>query len=47
MVKIIEDKNVNIGVYKVLDSISGDTLQMIKRVKGNFMFERFLFDKKL
>jgi hypothetical protein len=46
-VKIIDDKNVNIGVYKVLDSISGDTLQRIKRVKGNFMFELFLFDKKL
>ena len=46
-VKILDDKNVNIGVYKVLDSISGDTLQKIKRVKGNFMFELFLFDKKL
>ena len=46
-VKILDDKNVNIGVYKVLDSISGDTLQKIKRVKGNFMFELFLFEKKL
>jgi hypothetical protein len=46
-VKITDDKGVNLGVFKVLDSISGDTLKKIKRVKGNFLFELYLFDKKI
>jgi hypothetical protein len=46
-VKITDDKGVNLGVFKVLDSISGDTLKKIKRVKGNFLIELYLFDKKI
>jgi hypothetical protein len=46
-VKAINDKNINLGVFKVLDSISGDTLKKIKRVKGNAIFDVYLFDKKI
>jgi hypothetical protein len=46
-VKIIDDNNKNLGVYKVLDSISGEMLKRIKRVKGNQTFDLYLFDKKI
>jgi len=46
-VKIMTDKGINLGVYKVLDSITGDVLKSIKRVKGNSIYDLFLFDKKL
>jgi hypothetical protein len=46
-VKVMTDKGLNLGIYKVLDSISGDTLKKIKRVKGNTVFEVFLFDSKI
>ncbi len=46
-VKVMTDKGSNLGIYKVLDSISGDTLKKIKRVKGNTIFEVFLFDSKI
>ena len=34
-VKVNDDKGNNLGVFKVMDSIAGDTLKRIKRVKGN------------
>lgn len=46
-VKIITDKNAQIGVYKVLDSITGDVLKSIKNVKGNSVYDLYLFDKKV
>lgn len=46
-VKVITDKNVTLGVYKVLDSITGDVLKSIKKVKGNAVYDLYLFDKKL
>lgn len=46
-VKILDEKGVNIGVFKVLDSITGDTLKRIKRVKGNNIFDVYIFDKKI
>jgi hypothetical protein len=46
-VKILTDKGINLGVYKVLDSISGDVLKSIKNVKGNSVYDLYLFDKKL
>jgi hypothetical protein len=46
-VKIIDDKNRNMGVFKVLDSISGETIKRIKKVKGNTLFDVLIFDKKL
>jgi len=46
-VKVLSDKGITMGIYKVLDSISGDTLKKIKRVKGNSIFDVFLFDSKV
>ena len=34
-VKLIDDKGINLGIFKVMDSISGETLKRIKNVKGN------------
>ena len=46
-VKVIDEKGTNLGVFKVMDSIAGETLKKIKRVKGNNVFDVFLFDKKI
>lgn len=46
-VKIIDDKNINIGVFKVLDSISGVSLDKIKYFKGNAIFDLYLFKNKI
>ena len=46
-VKILTDKGQNIGVFKVLDSITGDVLKNIKTVKGNTVYDLYLFDKKV
>lgn len=46
-VKIINEKSSNIGVFKVLDSITGDVLKNIKNVKGNKVYDLYLFDKKV
>ena len=46
-VKIQTDKNQQVGVFKVLDSITGQVLKNIKNVKGNTVYDLYLFDKKL
>ncbi len=46
-VKILDEKGSNLGIFKVMDSISGETLKKIKRVKGNKIFDVYLFDKKI
>ena len=46
-VKIQDEKGKDLGIFKVLDSIDGKTLKMIKKVKGNTIFDLFIFDKKL
>lgn len=46
-VKVLDDKGINIGVYKVLDSITGQVLKSIKKVKGNATYDLYLFDKKI
>lgn len=46
-VKILTDKGQNIGVYKVLDSTTGDVLKKIKNVKGNKIYDLYIFDKKI
>ena len=46
-VKILTDKGINLGVYKVLDSITGNVLKSIKNVKGNSVYDLYLFDKKV
>jgi hypothetical protein len=46
-VKVLDDKGINLGVYKVLDSITGQVLKNIKKVKGNTVYDLYLFDKKV
>ena len=46
-VRVLTDKQVNLGTFKVLDSITGEVLKSIKNVKGNKEFDLYLFDKKL
>lgn len=46
-VKILTDKGNQLGVYKVLDSITGDVLKSIKNVKGNSIYDLYVFDKKI
>ena len=46
-VKVLDDKGINIGVYKVLDSTTGQVLKNIKKVKGNAIYDLYLFDKKI
>jgi hypothetical protein len=46
-VKVLDDKGTNLGVFKVMDSIAGETLKKIKNVKGNAVFDVYLFDKKV
>lgn len=46
-VRVLTDMQNNLGVFKVLDSITGEVLKSIKNVKGNKEFDLYLFDKKL
>lgn len=46
-VKVLNEKGINIGVFKVLDSVTGQVLKNIKKVKGNSVYDLFIFDKKL
>ena len=46
-VKIQTDKNKQLGVFKVLDSVTGQVLKNIKNVKGNTLYDLYLFEKKL
>jgi len=46
-VKILTDDGKSLGVYKVLDSTTGEILKNIKNVKGNTIYDLYIFDKKL
>jgi len=46
-VKVKTDKGVDLGNFKVLDSITGDVLKNIKNVKGNSLYDLYIFDKKV
>jgi hypothetical protein len=46
-IKILTDKGNQLGVYKVLDSITGQVLKNIKTIKGNSLYDLYIFDKKL
>jgi hypothetical protein len=46
-VRVLTDKQNNLGIFKVLDSITGEVLKSIKNVKGNKEFDLYLWDKKL
>lgn len=45
-VKVSVD-NKNLGVFKVLDSTTGEVLKNIRNVKGNSLYDLYIFDKKL
>lgn len=46
-VKVTTDKNKNLGVFKVLDSTTGEVLKNIKNIKGNSVYDLYIFDKKI
>lgn len=46
-VKVFTDKGTQVGVFKVLDSITGQVLRSIKNVKGNTIYDLYLFDSKI
>jgi hypothetical protein len=46
-VKVKTDKGQDLGNFKVLDSITGQVLKSIKNVKGNTIYDLYLYDKKL
>lgn len=46
-VKVNLEDGTQLGVYKVLDSITGEVLRSIKNVKGNSKYSLYLFDKKI
>jgi hypothetical protein len=46
-VKVLTDKGNNLGVFKVLDSTTGKVLKSIKNVKGNSVYDLYIFDKKV
>jgi hypothetical protein len=46
-IKILTDKGNQLGVYKVLDSTTGQVLKNIRTVKGNSIYDLYIFDKKI
>jgi hypothetical protein len=46
-VKVLTDKGNNLGVFKVLDSTTGKVLKSIKKVKGNNVYDLYIFEKKI
>lgn len=46
-IKVLDQNNKNIGVYKVLDSVIGSVLKSIKNVKGNSIYDLFIFKSKI
>ena len=46
-VKILTDKGKTLGIFKVIDSTTGKILTSIKKVKGNSMYDLYIFDKKI
>ena len=46
-VKVLDELGKNLGVFKVLDSTTGNVIKSIKKVKGNSVYDLYLFDKKI
>jgi len=46
-VKVLDEKGTQIGVFKVLDSTTGNVLKNIKSVKGNKLYDLYLFEEKI
>lgn len=45
--KLIDENRKALGTFRVMDSIDGATLKKIKRVKGQNIFDLYIFDKKV
>ncbi len=46
-VRVVNERGVTIGVFRVLDSLTGDKLRKIKNIKGNTTYDLYIFDKKV
>jgi hypothetical protein len=46
-IKVLDQSGKNIGVFKVLDSITGSVLKSIKNVKGNAVYNLYIFKEKI
>jgi len=46
-VKVLDDKGKNLGVFKVIDSTTGQILKSITKVKGNALYDLYIFDKNM
>lgn len=46
-VKVLDMKGYSVGVFKVLDSVTGDVFAKIKKVKTNSIFDLYIFEKKV
>ena len=46
-VKVLDELGKNLGVFKVLDSTTGNVIKSIKKVKGNSIYDLYLFNKKI
>ena len=47
VINLLNEKGINLGVFKCMDSISGSMLKRIKNVKGNSVYDVYIFDKKI
>lgn len=46
-VKIMDEKNRNIGVFKVLDTVDNGNIKKIKKVRGQSIYDLYIFEKKI
>ena len=46
-VKLLNERNVTLGVFRVLDSINGSALKKIKKVKGQTTYDVVIFESKI
>lgn len=46
-VKVLDEDGKQIGVFKVLDSTTGNVIKNIKSVKGNKLYDLYLFEEKI
>jgi hypothetical protein len=46
-VRVMDEKGTNLGNFKIMDSTTGDVIKKITRVKGNTIFDLFIFINKI
>lgn len=45
-VKLLDENQKQIGIFRLMDSATGDVIKKIKSVKGNKVYDLYIFDKK-